>query len=577
MTVELRDNKLYAEAQTGNKQWVAVITDTHPKYSYDRNFAAYQKPKTSNRDSGTATVEDGTVIERVRYTHSGKTRKDSFYQLVNGEAHQIDEADVEAALDGEIVPDIEPETHECDECGDEFGSEHGLAVHQGIKHSDDGIGEVEDEEASATANTENNSRVMAADGGRTYGYQYEHKGKTVHLGVRLAEVNGGSFGRVHWKISDSMGENGIYDMKAGGAVLVLDVNGEDTAHFGGEHVDTVPLPRDIAESLDADLRALNDDADPEPMTDGGQEIREWRGDVQFSDDRVRHYSADGYLYAYREGNEHVVVSRGRDRGDNWTKRVPAERRRVVPGQKLWTVPDNWEHRATSKRDTIAYGLYRIPETGHWVKLSHSTNDHLVDCWYQVKAVGDLDVSPVGDLGSRHEVRTLASEFTVEEDAEALRDVADNWAAVEEDLRETVEWVATEGLDELGGGDQQVPVDSDWQVEFHQDRVFRPGEALKREMDLSEYEIPLSVILDELREAGLLPSYYAFELSLDSSAVGMEYYTRALEEAGCSSPETLDYYWVEIAGMTQTQRADERSVDQSTVSGNVSKAKGKLDS
>jgi len=474
MTVELRDNKLYAKAQTGNKQWVAVITDTHPKYNYDRDFAAYQKPKTSDRDSGTATVEDGAVIERVRYTHSGKNRKDSFYQLVDGEAYEIDESDVEAALDGEIIPDIEPETHECEECGDEFDTSHGLAVHEGIKHSDD--------DAEVTANA-------------------------------------------------------------------------DTA-----------------------------DATPEIVADGGLNVRD-RDEVRGTGDEVRNYRADGMLYAYRsdDGDHHIVVSRGREPGDKWEKRVPAERTRVVPGQKLWTVPDNWEHRATSKRDTIAYGLYRVPETGHWVKLSHSTNDRVVDCWYQVKSVGDLTAEPVGDLGTSHEVRTLASEYVeeydadgVEEDAEALREVAANWTVVEEDLRETTEWVASEGLDELSASGQPVPVDSDWQVEFHQDRVFRPGEALKREMNLSEYEIPLSVLLDELRDAGLLPSYYAFELSLDSSAVGMEYYTRALEEAGCSSPETLDYYWVEIAGVTQTERADERGVDQSTVSGNVSKARGKLD-
>jgi len=121
MTVELRENTLYAEANTGNKQWVAVLTDTHPQYNYDREFVAYQKPKTSNRDSGTTSVEDGAVIERVRYTHSQKNRTDRYYQLVDGEAHQIDEADVEAAIGGEIVADVpDDETHECDECGDEF-------------------------------------------------------------------------------------------------------------------------------------------------------------------------------------------------------------------------------------------------------------------------------------------------------------------------------------------------------------------------------------------------------------------------------------------------------------------------
>lgn len=107
MTVELRDDSLYAKANTGNKQWVAVLTDTHPKYTYEREFVAYQKPKTSNRDSGTVTVDDGAVIERVRYTHSGKNRKDRYYQLINGEAYQIHETDVKAAIDGEVIPDID--------------------------------------------------------------------------------------------------------------------------------------------------------------------------------------------------------------------------------------------------------------------------------------------------------------------------------------------------------------------------------------------------------------------------------------------------------------------------------------
>jgi len=174
MTVELRGDTIYAEANTGNKQWVAVVTDTHPQYNYDRDFVAYQKPKTSNRDSGTASIEDGAVIERVRYTHSGKNGKDRFYQLVDGEAYQIDEADVEAALDGEIVPDVGPEpreidddlepaiveSHECEECGDCFDSAHGLAVHAGMVHDDS-----DEADADASEPTDTAQRV-AADGGQ---------------------------------------------------------------------------------------------------------------------------------------------------------------------------------------------------------------------------------------------------------------------------------------------------------------------------------------------------------------------------------------------------------------------------
>lgn len=157
MTVELRGNILCAESNTGNKQWVAVLVGTHPQYNYEREFVAYQKPKTTNRDSGTVPVNEGAVIERVRYTHSGKNRKDSYYQLVDGEAHPIDEVDVVAAIEGEIVPDVEDETHECEECGDEFDSEHGLAVHEGMVHSED--------EDDATEADGGETRTVVADGG----------------------------------------------------------------------------------------------------------------------------------------------------------------------------------------------------------------------------------------------------------------------------------------------------------------------------------------------------------------------------------------------------------------------------
>lgn len=477
MTVELRDNDtLYAKANTGNKQWVAVLTDTHPKYNYEREFVAYQKPKTSKRDSGTASVEDGAVIERVRYTHSGKNRKDQFFQLVDGEAHQIDEADVEAALEGEIVADVpgdddDGETHECEECGDEFDSEHGLAVHEGIVHSED---------------------------------------------------------------EESEGENAV---------------------------------------------ETDEGADLPVVADGGLEVREF-SDVRHSDELVREYRTPpgGRLYAYRSDDDHhIVVSRGSEPGTRWERRVPATVERPIPGQQLWTIPDNWEQRVYSKREDHAKALYYVPESDVWVRVSIPTNDWLVDAWYGVQAVGDLDVEPVGELGTSYEVRQIADDLEAEgheEDAAALRTISANWGAVETDLEHSTEWVRDEGLDEMQPGDQPVPVDRDWQVEFHQDRIFQPGEAISHAVDLPD-DVELHILLDDLNNAGLFPSYYSFRLVIDTSAVGAEYYIQGLEEAGCSPAEALDYYFVEIAGMTQTDRADARGVDQSTVSGNVSEAKREI--
>jgi len=480
MTVELRETTLYAEANTGNKQWVAVLTDTDPKYNYDRDFAAYQKPKTTDRDSGTATVEDGAVIERVRYTHSGKNRKDQFFQLVDGEVYQIDEVDVEAAIDGEIVADVPEETHECEECGDEFDSEHGVAVHKGIVHS-------EDEE------------------------------------------------------------------------------------------------EDVSEDEEADAGEMDSDSDTRgvAVADGGLTVREFN-DVRHSDELVREYRTPpgDRLYAYRgdDGEHHVVVSRGSEPGTKWESRVPATVARPVPGQKLWTIPDNWEKRVHSKRDSIAYGLFYVPESDVWARVSIPTNDWLTDAWYRVSVVGDFDVEPVGTLAKSYELRQHARDYEekhdveqAEEDAELLRKIADNWDMVEEDLRLATEWVRDEGLDEIRPHDHPINADRDWQIEFQKDRIFKPLRALGEQIDFDEYEIPRRALREELGDVGL-PSHYSFELTLDDSDIDMEYYTRGLIESGASPAEAVDYYMVEVEDMTQTAWAEERGVDQSTVSGNVSQAK-----
>jgi len=120
-------------------------------------------------------------------------------------------------------------------------------------------------------------------------------------------------------------------------------------------------------------------------------------------------------------------------------------------------------------------------------------------------------------------------------------------------------------------DQPIHADSYWQIEFHQNRIFRPFEALKRVIDFSEYDTQLSIISGEFRDTDLLPSYHSFKLTLDNSGIDMGYYTRGLIEAGASPAEAVDYYMVEIADMTQTAWANERGVDQSTVSKNVSQA------
>lgn len=109
MKIHIRaDQTLVAQATTGNKQWVAKLVGTHPKYTYEREFIAYQKPYTSTRDRGTASVEDGDIIEKVRYTHSGKNDTRRYARVDGRDLVELDRDDVDAAVAELDDPDRDP-------------------------------------------------------------------------------------------------------------------------------------------------------------------------------------------------------------------------------------------------------------------------------------------------------------------------------------------------------------------------------------------------------------------------------------------------------------------------------------
>jgi len=251
------------------------------------------------------------------------------------------------------------------------------------------------------------------------------------------------------------------------------------------------------------------------QSDDGRTVSE----ITIGEDCVREVrNPDGSLVAYRDGDEHVVISRGGEPRTRWTKRVPGERTDVESGDHLWTIPDNWECVARETRDAIAYGIYEIGEAGNVVKLSIPTNNHLVDKWYGVKRVGSgLTADAEGAFGTADDVRALADSLESDgrdhvDDPEALRRIADHWDAVEEDLQMAEHWAASEGVDQQRPDPQPLHLD-DWATEF-QTRIFRPGEVIDREVDLSDLNTDTSLLLDALRDDDLLPSHYRFRISLE---------------------------------------------------------------
>jgi len=315
---------------------------------------------------------------------------------------------------------------------------------------------------------------------------------------------------------------------------------------------------------------IADDASDEPLA---------YNDIRHTARLVRDYGTPSgdRLYAYRDGDEHVIISNGSEPNTRWTDRVPAERDRLAPGEQLWTIPDNWEQRVHVTRETIAYGLYYNADLDIWAKISIPTNNWLVDAWYAVKSVGELDVETAGDLGSQSDVLAAADDFAEaghKDDAEAFREIANNWPEFEREQGMAADWVRSEGLWDSVSGDVSVQLDEDWTAEFQQ-HIFKATNVLEQATDIDEYDIPAREAVEELRRRDLLPNPYRFRVGIDPSSVDMTYHVRALVEAGCSASEALDYHMVENEGMSQTDWATERSIDQSTVSGNVSDAKREL--
>jgi hypothetical protein len=114
---------------------------------------------------------------------------------------------------------------------------------------------------------------------------------------------------------------------------------------------------------------------------------------------VREYVADGALYAYRDGDEHVVVSRGCEPSTKWVKRRPAERETVELGETLWTVPDNWEQlMAVQPYHNLAFCIFRIPETGVDVTISIPLESSVADADYNVEAVGEVTAQYADECG-----------------------------------------------------------------------------------------------------------------------------------------------------------------------------------
>ena len=391
---------------------------------------------------------------------------------MDGEAYQIDEVVVEIVLKKTIADNPE-ETHECEECAEEFDGEHHVATHKGFIDSNDMKDESNIEEPTMTESTTN-------------------------------------------------------------------------------------------------------DTSAEAKADGGTEEIHAYHEVQHSGDRVRSYSADGHLYAYREGNEHVVVSRGNEPQTCWTKRVPAERNAILAGERLWTIPENWEHRVTINGPAEALdAIYHIPGTGVDVFVTVPYDDHLVDAWYGVKRIGKLSVTYDDEINWDELSNTIESARDIEKVSddviEALETLYHFRHSVERKLAEAVDMYAEEEL--FKDAHEPIPV---------RDGTAEPWGGTFNISDIVEYFLNLDyettdAVLRKLYNANVVPHHPTVRVDVEEDqGVPESYDIRALVEADASGPETIDYLITEHYDViTQTDWAKVRGKGSSVIGKNVRGAKNKL--
>ena len=98
MEINITNGEVHASANTGNRQWVAIIVGLSEKWRYDRKFVANQPSMTCRRYDGYAKIEAGQYIESVRFSHSGKGRNTIYYLFDGEKMQEISEDDMRQKL-----------------------------------------------------------------------------------------------------------------------------------------------------------------------------------------------------------------------------------------------------------------------------------------------------------------------------------------------------------------------------------------------------------------------------------------------------------------------------------------------
>lgn len=275
------------------------------------------------------------------------------------------------------------------------------------------------------------------------------------------------------------------------------------------------------------------------MADGGTEDIRDLAEVTYNGDDVRRYSADGVLYAYRDGDDHVIVSRGNVNRTWWTMRYPAERDAVIAGERLWTIPENWNHRLKIKSDgERRYAIYHIPETGVDVLVTVPTETDLADARYGIERVGTLTVTYEGSVTWDELESTIEAlrdrNWDTDEIVDALETLNGHRRSFEQEFAEAVDMHAENAL---LGRDHPVTIQQ-WTPDLWVE-VFPVADIVQDFVELDD-KTAESVVYT-LREGDVLPYYPTVRVDVEEDeGIPDGYEVYALGETGASNAAILDY-------------------------------------
>lgn len=277
--------------------------------------------------------------------------------------------------------------------------------------------------------------------------------------------------------------------------------------------------------------------------------------------------------------DYVLMLDSESSGD-WMKHVPAERRAVLKQQRLWRIPDNWEHFVRIANDHSPDEiLYHIPESGVYVVVVDLEQKDGARSGYRVDTIGKLviEITDMPDKMALIEVLERIDDGEADdvsaEVRDALRLLLDRWLSFERAyLSYYKKWSDKRAWNEFKA-DRDVTFDA-WSIDPWEQQQ-NIGHLIEK---VCHSRVEVSTSVNELlMEADVVSPSPTVTITIQETQFPMGYRVQALVEAGCSPSQAVDYLAERFENESRGSWESARDADDSMVRENVRAARDALNS